>query len=125
MSRYILVADDDPLVLRSITFILQKAGFEVRAATNGAEALALAREHKPTLAMLDVMMPEMDGLEVCQAIKEDPDLADVPVYLVTARAMASERERGLAAGADEYITKPFVNKELIEKVQAIFDAAAC
>jgi CheY-like chemotaxis protein len=124
-ERYILVADDDPLVLRSITFILEKNGFPVRAASDGAQALALAQEEKPTLALLDVMMPKMDGLEVCEKIKADPELTDVPVFLVTARAMSAERERGLAAGADEYITKPFVNKDLIDRVHAIFDRAVC
>jgi CheY-like chemotaxis protein len=121
---YVLIADDDPLVLKSIQFILQKAGFTMRSAVNGAEALALAREEKPAVALLDVMMPEMSGLEVCRAIKEDPALADVPVFLVTARAMAAERQLGFDAGADAYVTKPFVNKELIELVREALDHAS-
>lgn len=118
---YILVADDDALVLRSLTFVLERAGFELRTATNGVEALTIARAEAPALALLDVMMPEMTGLELCRTLKNEPDTADVPVFLVTARAMASERARGIAAGADAYITKPFVNKELIEQVRDAFE----
>jgi DNA-binding response OmpR family regulator len=117
---YILVADDDPLVLKSITFILQKSGFRVVTATDGRAALEQIRVEKPRLAMLDVMMPNMDGLDVCRAIKEDESLRDIPVFLVTARAMVQERERGLEAGADDYITKPFANKFLIERIRAVF-----
>lgn len=122
-KAYILVADDDALVLRSLTFVLQRAGFVLRTATNGAAALALAQEEPPVLALLDVMMPEMTGLELCRTLKSDPKTAKVPVFLVTARAMVSERARGIAAGADAYITKPFVNKELIDQVRAVWDAA--
>jgi two-component system alkaline phosphatase synthesis response regulator PhoP len=120
-NGYILVADDDALVLRSLTFVLERAGFELRTATNGAEALAIARAEAPALALLDVMMPEMTGLELCRTLKNEPATADVPVFLVTARAMVSERARGIAAGADAYITKPFVNKELIEQVRDAFE----
>jgi DNA-binding response OmpR family regulator len=120
---YILVADDDPLVLKSITFILKKAGFRVVTVTDGAAALEQIRIEKPRLAMLDVMMPNMNGLDVCRAIKEDESLKDIPVFLVTARAMVQERERGLRAGADDYITKPFANKFLIDRVREIFEGA--
>ena len=120
-SRYILVADDDALVLRSLTFVLERAGFELRTATNGVEALAIAREEAPAVALLDVMMPEMTGLELCRTLKNEPETAGVPVFLVTARAMVSERARGIAAGADAYITKPFVNKDLIEQVRTAFE----
>jgi CheY-like chemotaxis protein len=120
---YILVADDDALVLRSLTFILERAGFTIRTATNGVEALKIAEEQAPVLALLDVMMPEMTGLELCRTLKNTESTAHVPVFLVTARAMVSERARGIAAGADAYITKPFVNKELIEQVSEIWDAA--
>ena len=122
-APYILVADDDPLVRKSITFILQRAGYSVETAPNGQEALDQIYAKRPTLAILDVMMPLMDGLDVCRTVKGDPTLTDIPVFLVTARAMADERERGLAAGADDYITKPFANQELLERVREIFDAA--
>jgi len=120
---YILVADDDALVLRSLTFVLERAGFVLRTATNGEEAFAIAQEEPPVLALLDVMMPEMTGLELCRTLKNTPATKHVPVFLVTARAMVSERARGIAAGADAYITKPFVNKELIEQVREVWDKA--
>jgi two-component system phosphate regulon response regulator PhoB len=120
---YILVADDDALVLRSLTFVLERAGFTVRTATNGADALAIAQEVPPVLALLDVMMPEMTGLELCRTLKNTASTRHVPVFLVTARAMVSERARGIAAGADAYVTKPFVNKELIEQVREVWDKA--
>ncbi len=122
-DAYILIADDDPLVLKSIELILRKSGFPLRTCVNGREALEQIRAQKPILALLDIMMPEMNGLDVCQAIKNDPELESVPVFLVTARAMAAERQKGLDAGADDYITKPFVNKELVAKVRAVYDAA--
>ena len=120
-NGYILVADDDALVLRSLTFVLERAGFELRTATNGREALDIARAEAPAVALLDVMMPEMTGLELCRTLKNEPATEKVPVFLVTARAMVSERARGIAAGADAYITKPFVNKELIEQVREAFE----
>jgi DNA-binding response OmpR family regulator len=78
---------------------------------------------RPTLALLDVMMPEMDGLDACRRIKSNSRFSDVPLFLVTARAMVQERERGLEAGADDYITKPFANKELLERVKQVYEAA--
>lgn len=120
-NGYILVADDDALVLRSLTFVLERAGFELRTATNGREALDIARAEAPAVALLDVMMPEITGLELCRTLKNEPATKKVPVFLVTARAMVSERARGIAAGADAYITKPFVNKELIEQVREAFE----
>jgi CheY-like chemotaxis protein len=122
-APYVLIADDDPLVLRSITFVLQRAGFPVRAVTDGAAALEMIRTQPPAVALLDVMMPEMNGLEVCRTVKDDPATRHIPVFLVTARAMAAERERGLRAGADQYITKPFVNRTLIELVTGAYEAS--
>jgi len=116
---YILVADDDALVLKSLQFILQGAGYRVVTVPDGARALDQIHLEKPHLALLDVMMPLLNGLDLCKRIKGDPDLQDITVFLVTARAMAAERERGLRAGADEYITKPFSNKELLAKVGEI------
>jgi len=121
-SPYILVADDDLLVLKSITFILQRAGYRVETCSNGREAVEQIRKEKPTLALLDVMMPELDGLDVVRQIKAEPELRDIPLFLVTARAMVQERERGIEAGADDYITKPFANQELLDKVKEVYTA---
>jgi CheY-like chemotaxis protein len=119
---YILVADDDALVLKSMLFILRAAGYRVVTVADGAAALDQIHMEKPRLALLDVMMPRLNGLDLCRTIKADDDLKDIKVFLVTARAMAQERARGLQAGADEYITKPFSNKDLVAKVQAAFAA---
>jgi two-component system alkaline phosphatase synthesis response regulator PhoP len=120
---YILVADDDALVLKSITFILQRGGYRVVTVTNGREAVEQFEIECPTLALLDVMMPEMDGLDACRRIKSNDRFKNVPLFLVTARAMVQERERGLEAGADDYITKPFANKELLERVKQVYKDA--
>ena len=120
---YILVADDDALVLKSITFILERGGYRVVTVTNGREAVEQFEIELPTLVLLDVMMPEMDGLDACRRIKSNFRFKDVPLFLVTARAMVQERERGLEAGADDYITKPFANKELLERVRQVYEEA--
>jgi CheY-like chemotaxis protein len=114
---YVLVADDDPLMIRSLQIILRGAGFVVLGVPDGATALQQIRAEKPVLAILDVMMARMNGLDLCRAIKADEDLRDVKVFLLTARAMPSERQQGLAAGADAYITKPFANSELVARVR--------
>jgi len=117
---YILVADDDALVLKSLQFILQGAGYRVVTVADGAAAFEQLHIEKPRLALLDVMMPHLNGLDLCRRIKNDDALSDITVFLVTARAMAAERERGLQAGADEYITKPFSNRDIIDKVAEVF-----
>jgi CheY-like chemotaxis protein len=116
---YILVADDDALVLKSLQFILQGAGYRVVTVADGAAAFEQLHIEKPVLALLDVMMPHLNGLDLCRRIKTDDSLSDIKVFLVTARAMAAERERGLQAGADEYITKPFSNRDIIDKVAEV------
>ncbi len=116
---YILVADDDALVLKSLQFILQGAGYRVVTVADGAAAFEQLHIEKPRLALLDVMMPHLNGLDLCRRIKNDDALSDITVFLVTARAMAAERERGLQAGADEYITKPFSNRDIIDKVAEV------
>jgi CheY-like chemotaxis protein len=116
---YILVADDDALVLKSLQFVLQGAGYRVVTVADGAAAFEQLHVEKPRLALLDVMMPHLNGLDLCRRIKADESLSDIKVFLVTARAMAAERERGLQAGADEYITKPFSNRDILEKVAEV------
>jgi CheY-like chemotaxis protein len=124
VQPYVLVADDDALVLRSLQFVLRAAGFRVVVVGDGAAALDQIHLEKPRVALLDVMMPRMNGLDVCRTIKSDDDLKDIRVFLVTARAMAQERDRGLQAGADDYITKPFSHRELAQKVREAYEAVA-
>lgn len=121
---YILVADDDPLMLMSLRIILRKAGFHVVTVSDGVAALEQMRSEKPAVAILDVMMARLNGLDLCRTIKADSNLSDVKVFLLTARAMPSERQQGIEAGADEYITKPFGNAELLSRVRLAFGAAA-
>lgn len=121
-TNKVLIVDDELDILEFIQYNLEKEGFEVDTAVNGREAIDKAKKFAPDLILLDVMMPEMDGLDVCRTVKADPDLQHIPVFLVTARAMVQERERGFQAGADDYITKPFANKELLDRVKEIHDA---
>ena len=115
----ILCADDDEDILALVALRLTRAGYEVRTARDGASALANAREHRPTLAILDVMMPRMGGIEVVAAFRADDELRDVKVILLSARVQDSDRERGLDAGADTYLAKPFRFEELEETVSQL------
>jgi DNA-binding response OmpR family regulator len=122
MSGVVLVADDDDDILLLVTTRLKRDGFEVVAARDGFEALALAQEHKPAVAVLDVGMPGLDGLEVLEAIRETQALAHTRVLLLTATAQESDVRRGYEAGADSYVKKPFSPAELAERVRALYDA---
>jgi len=115
--KRILVADDDRNVLYLISELLARSRYDVSQAVNGDQALQMARELLPDLVILDVMMPGKDGLEVCRALKQDPATAPIKVIIVTAKAQGRDREAGLEAGADEYITKPFRLNELLEKIE--------
>jgi CheY-like chemotaxis protein len=113
----ILCADDDADILNLIALRLERAGFRVVQAVDGEQALALARDLHPTLAVLDVMMPRLTGTEVLEALRADPATRDLRVILLSARAQENDIERGLAAGADAYLAKPFQAPELLELVQ--------
>ena len=113
MKRRVLVVDDDELILQILTTILDMEDFEVRTVETGEDALAAVEEELPDVVVLDVMMPGMDGLEVCTRLRAEPETKDVPVILLTARGDPEDRQRGLDAGADAYLTKPFSPLELI------------
>jgi DNA-binding response OmpR family regulator len=115
----VLVADDEVDIRDLVSYRLEKAGYEVVTAENGREALEQAKELKPDLAVLDVMMPFLDGYEVTSGIREDESLASMPVIMLTARAQEQDVERGFEVGADDYIKKPFSPQELRTRVQAI------
>ena len=115
----VLVADDDPDILTLVGFRLERAGYEVLPARDGEEALALALERQPDLAILDVMMPKLDGYEVTQRLRDNPATRGMPVILLTARVQEADITRGFEAGADDYIKKPFSPQELRARVQAI------
>jgi DNA-binding response OmpR family regulator len=115
----VLVADDDEDILTLVCYRMEKAGYDVVQARDGEEALRLAAERQPALAILDVMMPKADGYEVTRRLRADDATARMPVILLTARAQEHDVQRGFEAGADDYIRKPFSPQELRARVQAI------
>ena len=115
----VLAADDDEDILELIVFRLERSGYTVLQASDGAQALELARSSQPDLAVLDVMMPKMDGFEVTRRLREDEATSKMPIILLTARSQEADVERGFDAGADDYIRKPFSPQELRSRVQAI------
>ena len=121
MSGVVLVADDDDDILLLVTTRLKRDGYEVVAARNGLEAVALAEQHTPAVAVLDVGMPGLDGLEVLAAIRGIEALKDTRVLLLTAKAQESDVRRGFEAGADAYVKKPFSPAELAARVKELYD----
>jgi DNA-binding response OmpR family regulator len=115
----ILVADDDIDIRELVEFKLSTLGHDVVAVADGAAAIDACQDSRPDLAVLDVMMPGVSGLDAIRAIRADPALADLPVILLTARAQDSDVETGFDSGADDYITKPFSPRELASRVQAL------
>jgi two-component system phosphate regulon response regulator PhoB len=119
MSNKILVVDDEPDALELIEFNLKAAGFEVVTAMDGESALKKARALSPALIILDVMLPEMDGLEVCKTLRRDPATLPIPIIMLTAKAAEIDRVLGLELGADDYVTKPFSPRELVLRVKGL------
>lgn len=119
MSERILVVDDDPDILEFVRINLELDGFDVETADGGAAALKMAAENAPDLMLLDIMMPEIDGLTVLRRMRSDPSTASVPVIILTARSLAEDRVKGLDLGADDYITKPFDLEEMIARVRTV------
>jgi two-component system phosphate regulon response regulator PhoB len=117
MKTRILVVDDEPDALELIEVNLKAAGFEVVSAANGRVALEKARATMPALVLLDVMLPEVDGLEVCKNLRRDSKTAAIPIIMLTARAAELDRVLGLELGADDYVTKPFSPRELILRIK--------
>jgi DNA-binding response OmpR family regulator len=117
MSRSILVVDDEPNIVLSLEFLMRQVGYEVRVARDGEAALAAIAESPPDLVLLDVMMPKRDGYDVCQTIRANPAWKNVRVIMLTAKGRDIEREKGLALGADDYVTKPFSTRDVVERVR--------
>jgi len=118
-GKKILIVDDEPHVIRSLTFVLSKEGYEVSSAENGEDGLAKIRQIKPNLVFLDVMMPKKNGYEVCQEIKKDSSMRDIHVIMLTAKGQETDREQGMEAGADEFMTKPFSPIGVLDKVREL------
>ncbi|HRP75932.1 MAG TPA: response regulator [Rhodocyclaceae bacterium] len=119
MATRILIADDEQNIVISLEFLMKREGFEVSIAQDGAEAIEKIRAEMPDLVLLDVMMPKKSGFEVCQEIKSDPTLQSVRILMLTAKGRDTEVAKGLALGADAYMTKPFSTKELVERVRSM------
>ena len=117
----ILVVDDEPDAIELITFNLQSAGFQVVTAEDGAAALRKARSAAPDLIVLDLMLPEIDGLEVCKLLRRDPATAAIPILMLTAKASEVDRILGLELGADDYVTKPFSPRELVLRIRKLLE----
>lgn len=120
----VLIADDDIDICELVAFKLERAGHRVIAANDGDEALERLREQTPDLVLLDIMMPRRTGIEVCQALRQDPATAGVPVIMLTAKAQEADVERGFEAGANDYIVKPFSPRELLTRVNTMLGRPA-
>ena len=117
MTASILVADDEPNIVLSLEFLLKQAGFRVRTVSDGEAALAAIAQEPPDLILLDVMIPGRDGFAVCQAIRGNPAWRDIRIVMLTAKGGEIQREKGLSLGADEYVTKPFSTRDLVERIR--------
>ena len=119
MKPRILVVDDEPEAVELVEFNLKQSGYTVTTAADGAEALKKARSQTPDLIVLDVMLPEMDGFEICKALRLDPATLRIPIIMLTAKAAEIDRVLGLELGADDYLTKPFSTRELLLRIKKI------
>ena len=124
MNKKILIDDDEQNIVISVEFLMKREGFDVLIAGDGEEALAKIRAERPDLVLLDVMMPRKNGFDVCQEVRADAALAGVRILMLTAKGRDTEVAKGLALGADAYMTKPFSTKELVSKVRELLDAGA-
>ena len=119
MKQRVLIADDEPNIVISLEFLMEQRGYEIRTVANGDDALRVAREFRPHLLLLDIMLPLKNGFEVCQVIRESPELNPVKIIILTAKGRETEVAKGLVLGADAYVTKPFATRELLEAVKRL------
>ena len=121
MAKQILIVDDEPNVVMPIQFLMEQQGYRVMIAERGEDALDLIYQYKPDLVLLDIMLPGIDGYEVCEIIRLNPNYRNVKIIFLTAKGREVEIAQGLALGADAYITKPFSNAELLAKVKELLE----
>jgi two-component system alkaline phosphatase synthesis response regulator PhoP len=122
VTKKILIAEDEPSIVVALEYLLQRSGYDVHIARNGDEALKQVEAHVPDLVLLDVMMPLRSGYEVCKRIRERPDWRHIKIVMLSAKGRDAEVNKGLAAGADLYITKPFSTREMVEKINGLLDS---
>ena len=120
----VLIADDEPNIVTALEFLLKRAGYDVRCAATGDEALALVESYAPDLALVDIMMPGISGYEVCRRIREHPQWRRIKIVMVSAKGREAEVSKGLSLGADLYVTKPFATQELIDAVNRLLAGEA-
>lgn len=123
MAKKVLVCDDEPYIVESVSYVVRKAGYEVVTAEDGLEALDAGRREKPDLIFLDIMMPKMSGYDVCRQLKEDPTTRGAYIVMLTARGQEEDERKALEMGADEFMTKPFSPRKMRAKLEEILGAA--
>jgi DNA-binding response OmpR family regulator len=123
-KKKILIVDDEPNIVLSVEYLMRRAGFDVAVAEDGEAAMARIREQRPDLVVLDVMMPKLNGFEVCEAVRADPQLASTRIVILTAKGREAEMRKGLDLGADAYVAKPFSTRDLVARVKALLEGDA-
>lgn len=124
MAKKVLIADDEPNIVTSLEYLMTKGGYQVAVARNGEEALALVESFAPDLVLLDVMMPQRSGYEVCQKMRSRADWRHIRIVMLSAKGREAEVTKGLSLGADAYVTKPFSSRELVARVAALLGEGA-
>jgi len=122
MAKKILIADDEPNIVTALEFLLQRGGYEVLIARDGDEALKTVESARPDLVLLDIMMPVKSGYEICKRIRERPEWKHIKVVMLSAKGRDAEVNKGMAMGADLYVTKPFSTRELMEQIRGLLAA---
>jgi DNA-binding response OmpR family regulator len=122
-SRKVLIVDDEPNIVTALEFLFRRSGYDVRLAVNGAEALEQVDAWQPDVVLLDIMMPVKSGYEVCQKMRERPELARIKIVMLSAKGSEAEINKGMSLGADLYVTKPFSTQELVATVDRLFAPA--
>lgn len=122
ISKKVLIVEDNPSVLRATSYILEKEGYEVLTAQNGLEGLKKAKENSPDLLILDVMLPGIDGFEICHRLRGEPQTANLPIVMFSAKGQESDKAMGKKMGADDYLTKPVDRIVLLDKVADLLAA---
>ena len=125
MTYSVLVVEDEPNIVLSLQFIMKRSGHDVRIAEDGEAALRAMEDRAPDVMLLDIMLPKRDGLSVCEAVRANPDWADVKILVLSAKSRESDKEKALALGADDYITKPYSTREVCERVNAMLGIDGC
>ncbi len=121
MTHSVLVVEDEPNIVDSLSFLMKQAGFAVQVARDGDTALRVLECQVPDLILLDVMLPRRDGFDVCRAIRANPQWCRVKVVMLTAKGRELDRRKGLELGADDYVTKPFSTREIVERVRSLLE----